>query len=214
MRLACLLLVMAGGLPGAEAPVPAAQMAVKEGPAYVAPKAPIHVVTEQEAEVYAAFLGQAWSKGQADGPLARQTLLVENDAVDSWQPKRRAWEGYLLRRVGGQGRAAQDLHTAFLTRPQQVIRFYGFPAVDLPVRLLRSDVLRAAFAKDGWNGFYDAYPGIQGVLSFSAVLFNTGGTEALFAARVQCGPRCGYRDIVFMRKVNDAWTMIMKDALP
>lgn len=198
----------------AAAPSVAVEGQVKEGPAYVAPKAPIHVVTAQEAEVYAAFLNQAWAKGKNDGPLARQTLLVENDAVDSWQPNRRAWESYLLKRVGGQGRAAADLHEAFLKRPQQVIRFYGFPAVELPVRLLRSDVLRAAFDKGGWDGFYETYANTQGVLSLSAVSFNATGSEALFAARLQCGKKCGYRDIVFMRKVNNAWTLIMKDALP
>lgn len=213
MRLA-FLLFLAVRLSAADVAAPAAQMQVKEGPAYVAPKAPIHVVSAAEADVYAAFINQAWGKGKADGPLARQTLLLENDAVDSWQPRRRAWEQYLLKRVGGQGRAASDLHDAFLKRPQQVIRFYGLPAVDLAVRLIRSDVLRAAFDKGGWDGFYESYPATQGVLSLSAVAFNATGSEALFAARLQCGKRCGYRDIVFMRKVNNVWTLIMKDALP
>jgi hypothetical protein len=187
---------------------------VKEGPAYVAPKAPIHVVSDLEGLVYAAFLEQAFGPGKNDGPLARQTLLVENDSVDSWQPNRRAWERYLLKRVSGQGRAAEEVHAAFLARPQQVIRFYGFPAVSVSVRLLRSDILKAAFENRGWDAFYDRYPGVQGVLSLSAVAFNVAGTEALFAARLQCGKRCGYRDLVLMRKVNNAWTMIMKDALP
>jgi hypothetical protein len=86
--------------------------------------------------------------------------------------------------------------------------------VELPVRLLRSDVLRSAFDKGGWDGFYEAYANTQGVLSLSAVSFNATGSEALFAARLQCGKKCGYRDLVFMRKVNNAWTLIMKDALP
>jgi hypothetical protein len=197
-----------------QAPEPAAQVAVKEGPAYVAPTAPIHVVTAQEAEVYAAFLAQAWGQGKSDGPLARQTLLLENDALDSWQPGRRAWEKYLLNRVSGQGRAAEDLHLAFLKRPQEVIRFYGFPAVPMPVRLIRSDVLKASFGKKGWDGFYDSYPNTQGVLSLSRACFNDGGSEALFSARLRCGKTCGYRDIVFMRKVNGEWTLIMKDSLP
>jgi hypothetical protein len=201
-------------LSAADAPEPAAQVAVKEGPAYVAPKAPIHVVTAPEAEVYAAFLAQAWGQGKKDGPLARETLLLENDAVDSWQPGRRAWEKYLLKRVSGQGRAAEDLHAAFLKRPQEVIRFYGFPAVPMPVRLVRSDVLRAAFDKKGWDGFYDSYPNTQGVLTLSRACFNADSSEALFAAHLQCGKHCGYRDIVFMRKVNNEWTLIMKDALP
>lgn len=211
-------MLMAASLGAEELLPPAANAQVKEGPAYVAPKAPIHVVTAPEAEVYAAFLGQAWTKGKADGPLARQTLLLENDVLDSWQPGRRAWERYLLNRVRGQGRAAEELFHAFVKRPQEVIRFYGFPAVDLPVRLIRSDILRASFekrgGKQGWDGFYDTYPNTQGVLSLGRACFNADGSEALFTARLQCGRKCGYRDLVFLRKVNGAWTLIMKDALP
>lgn len=208
------LWILASASGAAGSPAATAQGSLQEGPAYLAPRAPVHVVSEQETAVYAAFLKQAWGPGRADGPLARKTLLVENDSLDSWQPKRRAWERYLLERVSGQGRAAEELHAAFLRRPTQVIRFYGFPEVGVPLRLLRSDVLRAAFEPKGWESFYDKYPGVQGVLSFSAVAFNSQANEALFAARVQCGPRCGYRDLVLMRKVNGAWTLIMKDPLP
>jgi hypothetical protein len=201
-------------LAGAPALSEAGASAAAEGPAFVSPTAAIHLVSEGEAQVYAAFIEQAFVKGKADGPLAREAVLLENDALDVWQPRRRAWEQYLLRRVGGQGRAADDAHAAFLRRPQQVIRFYSFPGTSLPVRLVRSDILKASMAKGGWNGFYDAYPKVQGVLTFSAVAFGAGGQEALFSARLQCGKRCGYRDLVFMRKVNDAWTLIMKDSLP
>jgi len=188
--------------------------AAQEGPAFVSPTAAIHLVTPDESKVYAAFLEQAFNKGKADGPLAREAVLLENDSVDTWQPRRRAWEQYLLRRVGGQGRAADDVHAAFLKRPQQVIRFYSFPGTALPVRLVRSDILKASLDKGGWDAFYAAYPKTQGVLTFTSVAFGAGGNEALFVARLQCGKRCGYRDLIFLRKVNEAWTLIMKDALP
>ena len=188
--------------------------AAVEGPALVAPQAPIHVVTEVETAVYAAFLTQAWNKVADSGPLARQTLLLENDFLDVWQPVRRAWERYLLKRTGGQGRASDDAHAAFLKRPQQIIRFYAFPALETPVRLLRSDVLRKSMESKGWDGFYSTYPKTQGVLSLTGIGFGTGGNEAVFGARLQCGKHCGYRDVVLMRKVNGEWTLIMKDALP
>ncbi len=210
MTLFFLLLAL---LPRAWAAVPTATPG-SEGPAYVAPQAPIHVVTDAELEVYAAFVSQAWPKTADNGPLARQTVLLENDFLDVWQPMRRAWETYLLKKVRGQGRADEAAHEAFLKRPQQVIRFYSFPALETPVRLLRSDVLRKSMEKKGWNGFYDAYPKTQGVLSLSGIGFGASGQEAVFSARLQCGKRCGYRDVVFMRKVNGVWTLIMKDALP
>jgi hypothetical protein len=189
--------------------------ALPEGPAYVAPQMVVHVVTEAEAEVYAAFLAQAWAK--VDGgsePLARETIVLENDSVDAWQPGRRAWEQYLLKRTSGQGRASDDAEEAFLKRPVQVLRFYAFPALEVPIRLLRSDILAGVLKAGGWDGFYDAYPKTQGILSLTSVGFGAQGLEALFAARLQCGKHCGYRDLVLMRKVNGHWLLVMKDSLP
>ncbi|HTB33506.1 MAG TPA: hypothetical protein VK842_01465, partial [bacterium] len=124
---------------GADSITPAAQIYVKEGPAYVAPSYTVHVVTPAEGQVYAAYLEQAFAPISDDGPLARETLLVQNDAADVWQPNRRAWEAYVLKGNSGQGRAGAGLLDAFVRRPQQVVRFYGLPAVSVPVRLLRSD---------------------------------------------------------------------------
>src|SRR4026207_1094712 len=87
-------------LAGQAAPAPTPRPTPKEGPAYMAPQAPIHVVTPAELGVYGAFLQQVWAKISDDGPLARQTVLLENDALDSYQPNRRAWESYLLKRLG------------------------------------------------------------------------------------------------------------------
>ena len=199
---------------GAESITPAAQIYVKEGPAYVAPGYPVHVVTPAEGQAYSAYLEQAFAPISDDGPLARETLLVQNDAADLWQPNRRAWEAYMLKGNSGQGRASADLLNAFIKRPQQVVRFYGLPAVSVPVRLLRSDLLQETFAHGGWKAFFDQYPKTQGVLSFSSVVFNAAGTEALFVSRLDCGLKCGYRELVFLRKVNKVWTMIMQDSLP
>ena len=193
--------------PAAPAPTPA------EAPALVAPRAGIHLVTPAEGAVYAAFLDQAFAPISDDGPVVRETLLVENDSLDAWTPNRRAWEAWLLKRNGGQGRADDALMLAFLRRPQQAIRFYAFPAAQTPVRLIRSDVLAPLLAR-GWDAFYDAYPKVQGVLSFSGVQFKADGTEALFAAQQRCGKRCGYRDLILMRQVNGAWTLVMQDSLP
>jgi hypothetical protein len=185
-----------------------------EAPALLSPTAAIHVVGDAEAAVYAAFLSQAFAEGKDDGPLARDTILVENDALDSWQPTRRAWENYLLRSTGGQGRASDEAQGALLRRPQAILRFYGFPPTVLPVRLVRSDIIEDLFKTSGWPGFYSEYPRTQGILTFSAIGFGARGSEALFAARLGCGKLCGYRDLVLMRRVNGDWTLIMKQPLP
>jgi hypothetical protein len=201
-----------GGTLGAVTPT--AAVTSNEGPAYIAPNAPIHLVTDEENGVYAAFLTQAWNKVDGSAPMAREMMLLENDSLDSWQPSRRAWEKYLLKRVRGQGRSADEAHIAFLNRPVQVVRFYSFPAQVLSVRLLRSDILNKVLQEKGWDGYYETYPKTQGILSLTTIAFGANHTEAVFGARLQCGKRCGYRDIIFMRRVNGVWTLIMKDALP
>lgn len=174
----------------------------------------MHVVTDDEAAIYGAFIEQAYDKTPDDGANARAQVLVENEALDDYQPNRRAWERMLLRRTGGQGRASDDAMRAFLGRPRQVLRFYQFPSVRVPVRLVRSDVLGAAFARGGWPAFYADYPKVQGVLTLSVLGRDPKRGEAVFAARMRCGKHCSFRDLVTMRKVNGEWLVIMKEPLP
>lgn len=188
--------------------------AVQEAPALAEPGWPIHVATAAEGAVYAAFLDQTFAPVSDEAPATRETLLVENDSLDAWTPNRRAWEKYLLDHNSGQGRADQALLDAFLARPQQVIRFYQFPPSQNPVKLLRSDVVEWLLAHGGWDAFYKAYPRTGGVLAFSGVAFKADASEALFTASQRCGAHCGYRDLVLMRMVNGAWTLVMQDSLP
>jgi hypothetical protein len=178
-----------------------------------AEEARFHDVSAAEAEVYAAFLDQEFKAPKNDGPLARSSLILENEAQDYYQRNRRSWEAYLTKRVSGPGRASEECQSAFLSRPTQTLRFFSFPATHHQVRLLRSDLLRQALAK-GWDAFYDAYPQAQGILSLGAIGFGSQGQEALFTARSQCGAHCGYRDLVYMRLVQGRWLIILKDSLP
>ncbi len=192
----------------------AAPSSVKEAPAFHAPRTPIHVVTDEEAAVYGAFIEQAYDKTPDDGANARAQVLIENEALDDYQPNRRAWEKMLLKRTGGQGRVSEEARQAFLTRPRQILRLYKFPSVRVTVRMVRTDVLAAAFAKGGWKAFYEDYPKVQGVLTLSVMGFAPQRGEAVFAARMRCGKRCAFRDLITMRKVNGEWLLMMKEPLP
>ena len=148
-----------------------------------------------------------------DGPQARSTLLVENEALDAWQRNRRAWESYLVGRITGPGRASDACMRAFLQRPQQTLRFFKFPPTRQALKLVRSDVLDQAL-KPGWDNFYAQYPGSNGVLSFGVIAWGPAKDEALFTARSRCGSHCGYRDIVYMHRINGNWELVLKESLP
>jgi hypothetical protein len=177
------------------------------------PNLALHDVGPAEAAVYAAFLDQNYKPAKQDGPLARGVIILENESQDLWQKNRRAWETFLAKRVTGPGRASEECLSAFLQRPQQTLRYFNFPPTKHTLRLVRSDELRHRLDK-GWNGFYEAYAGAQGVISFGAIGFGSAGNEALFTVRSQCGNKCGYRDLVYMQRINSQWLLVLKEPLP
>lgn len=208
---AAVLLLLATAALRAEGLSPTPQV---EAPALLSPSAAVHVTSAFEAQVYAAFLDQSFSDRAPDAPLAVRSLLIENDSYDSWVPNERAWEQYLLLGTRGQGQASPEAQAAFLRRGQSILRFYTFPATRVPVELLRSDALADLLLNGGWPAFYGSHPKTQGVLAFTAIGFNAASTEAVFAVRLRCGKACGYRDLVLMRVVNGAWTLVEKQPVP
>ena len=172
-----------------------------------------HDAGDAETEVYAAFLEKNFKAPKNDGPQARNAILVENESVDAWLKNRRAWESYLVQRITGPGRASNDCMRAFLLRPQQVLRFYSFPATKHTLKFVRSDELLKTLAH-GWDAFYEAYPGSNGFLSFGVIGWSPDHSEALFTVHSQCGRKCGYRDIVYMQRINGNWEIVIKEPLP
>jgi hypothetical protein len=194
------MVLVAGGAAGASLPqAPAA--------------AGFHDAGDAECDVYAAYLDKNFKPSPNDGPLARSTLIVENEALDAWQSNRRAWESFLLGRISGPGRASDACIRAFLQRPQQILRFFKFPPTRHALKLVRSDQLNAALSPD-WQHFYAAYPGSNGILSFGVIAWGPDRNEALFTVRSRCGAHCGYRDIAYMQRISGSWELILKESLP
>ncbi len=175
--------------------------------------AQIYEVGPDEAAVYAAYFKATYKRPRTGGPLARLQLIVENEHLDQWQPNRRAWERYLLKRLTGPGAAARETAEAFVHRPVRVMRIFSLPEGPLPVRLVRSDEINRHL-RLGWDEFYRAYPGSQGFISLSAVVFDLAHEEAVFAARSACGKKCGYRSLLVMKKINGEWELVIKESLP
>jgi hypothetical protein len=182
-------------------------LALVFGLAAAAPAAPAPLdLGPEETALIAAFLDKNYSK-------PRQ-LLIENEAVDAWFKNRRAWEAYLLGRITGPGRASDACLRAFLSRPERQLRIFKFPATKHSLRFVRSDELNKMQSKGGWEAFYAAYPGVNGFLSFGAPAFGPDKDEALFTVKSSCGKKCGYRDIVYMQKLNGNWEIVIKESLP
>jgi hypothetical protein len=172
-----------------------------------------HDASDLDCQLYAAYLEKNYKPAKNDGPLARSVLLIENESVDAWYKNRRAWEAFLSRRASGPGRASDACIQAFLARPQQTLRFFKFPATIHALKFVRSDELLGVL-RGGWDAFYARYPGASGILSFSVVGWGPAYDEALFTVHSQCGRRCGYRDLVYMQRINGAWEIVLKESLP
>lgn len=170
--------------------------------------------------VYAGYLEESFGMTQSEAAEAftlsgaRKFLVVENDVLDAWQNNRRAWENYLLRQVQGPARASENAIRRFVYRRPSVLRFYKFPQMSNRLRLVRSDFLFKVFKQGGWENFWKRYPGSSGLLSFTGIGWSDDQREAIFAVRMSCGERCGYRDLVVMRWLARKWRIMYKVSLP
>jgi hypothetical protein len=59
----------------------------------------------------------------------------------------------------------------------------------------------------GWDEFYKQYPSSSGYITFSRVGFNKDETKAVIYRETRCGPSCGYGGYLFLKKVNDRWSV-------
>jgi hypothetical protein len=59
--------------------------------------------------------------------------------------------------------------------------------------------------RNGWKGFYEKYPGSNGLIGFSSVGFNRAGDEAFLYVGRGCGLLCGEGWRVLLRKGPDGW---------
>jgi hypothetical protein len=142
-------------------------------------------------------------------------FVLRNEAAEDSGANRQSWERYLTLRVRGAAQPLSSTVQAFLTRPRGVVlQIYSFPSMDIPVILVRSDVLDPLLAGD-WSKFWATYPDTPGVLSFSGVGFDPSGSEAMLTSRLQCGARCGYRNLAYLKKdEKGAWRLVWRQFLP
>jgi hypothetical protein len=61
--------------------------------------------------------------------------------------------------------------------------------------------------KDGWGIFYAKHPKAAGYLTFSAVGYNSSGTEALVFLGHHCGWLCGTGHLYLLVKENGQWSV-------
>jgi hypothetical protein len=93
--------------------------------------------------------------------------------------------------------------------------------LDRPYELVRSDSIAAFFKgreqnraesdpplADGWEGFYQRYPGSGGYIILSAVGFNKDKTRAVVYSGAGCGSLCGAWSFHLFKKMNGKWTEV------
>jgi hypothetical protein len=95
-----------------------------------------------------------------------------------------------------------------VNRQQASLRRSFHPAFDY--ELVDSTQLDSIFKNGDWPAYYKRFPGSPGILTFSRVGFNAGGTQALFYLNNRCGGLCGTGMYVVMEKRNGRW-MVEKE---
>jgi len=83
-------------------------------------------------------------------------------------------------------------------------RAFRFP---VECEIINSAQIESAFKSNGgdWLGYYNQYPGSQGIATLSRVGFNADATQALFYVSNRCGGLCGGGRYVLMEKRAGRW---------
>jgi hypothetical protein len=74
-----------------------------------------------------------------------------------------------------------------------------------PYKLVSSDQVLELIKKDGWQGFYNAYPDSGAFIDLSAVGFNADKTVAVVSKGGWCGELCGEGGFYVMQKKLGKW---------
>jgi hypothetical protein len=74
-----------------------------------------------------------------------------------------------------------------------------------PYKLVSSEAVLELIKKDGWQGFYSAYPDSGAFIDLSAVGFNTDKTIAVVSKGGWCGELCGEGGYYVMQKKLGKW---------
>lgn len=80
-------------------------------------------------------------------------------------------------------------------------------ALSVPVKLISDEEFQQLVPSAAdWSGFYEAFPGSPGLLTFSRVGFNRDLTQAVVYLSQVAGPLGGEGVFVLLQKENGVWT--------
>jgi hypothetical protein len=103
--------------------------------------------------------------------------------------------------------AGEDLLADFFLQNEVSVTLLQKFDVDIPVILISRKEISDFFREGGggWDGFYRAYPGAQGILQLSRAGFNAAMDQALVYAGNQADYLAGAGYVLLMEKENGAW---------
>jgi len=95
----------------------------------------------------------------------------------------------------------------FLGKNQEPAALQPFLHSTIPVFLISQEEINGIFFQegDGWERFYDDYPGAQGIMDISQVGFNPGLDQALVYAGNQSNYLAGAGFLYNLEKVGGGW---------
>jgi hypothetical protein len=152
--------------------------------------------------VYTAMMD--YTMGQRNNPS--QVVVVDTTGIDNItlpqlqapDPQRFSkFDSSLLSALAQS--AAQPLHLES--------QFTGAGKVLLVSQADLDAIFKTQDYQAGWDAFGKAYAGAHSYYTFSRVVFNTAGDQALMYFSTHCGGLCGGGNLVLLAKENGAWVV-------
>lgn len=185
---------------GLLAPMPAAALSPSPNPPQMIESSSVESLAE-EYSVYTAILNQYLS------PTSNVKVLVLRDFAQTETESKRQLTDRI--RFVSKNLPALEKKTAsnFKKQNRKPFPLQEQFALSVPVKLISDEEFRQLVPSAAdWSGFYAAYPGAPGLLTFSRVGFNRDLTQAVVYLSQVAGPLGGEGVFVLLQKENGVWT--------
>lgn len=180
--------------------------------AFAQTKATSHRLDADEYSIYSSIVNTQLNWKGVTKIVIRDRTGISGLITAKMADGKHQFEAYLRKAVPG---VSSDTAADFYEKAAQTGLLENRLRVSLPYFLVtaQDETLIFSSRTNGWQNFYQRYPGAQGLLAFSLIGFNSARSQALVYYADQSNYVGGAGYLVLLTKKKDAWAIVKQDML-